>query len=109
MSDKVCVWKMGTDCGGVVEDHKMFSGQLTMGCCENHFQEHLCLVTLNQKFGVDVEKVLGMSVEERMIELDTLCASNNLHRVDVLKEVADKESVKSEEKTAEMLADGLDE
>lgn len=78
MGDTKCVWNMGTDCDGDVDNRTMFNQQLTIPACDKHFREHQVVMALHST-GLDIEEVMEMTVEERNtkaeeleIDLDTI-------------------------------------
>lgn len=65
MSEEIlCVWNMGTECGGERHKQLMFSKQLEIPICDKHIEEHKEVMILHQN-GHDIEKVVDMEPEER--------------------------------------------
>ncbi len=63
-----CVWNMGTDCGGTVEELEMFNKSIKIPVCENHKSEHQILVILH-KNKYDIEEVLKWTADKRKEEM----------------------------------------
>ena len=56
----LCVWNMGTPCGGRVSKRLMFDRQLEIPICDKHLHEHQEIMVLHSQ-GHDIEEIVEMS------------------------------------------------
>ena len=80
-SNLKCVWAMGTECEGDVEEVEFFSNQIKVPVCASHIEQHSHVMILH-KNNYDVEEMLQQSAEYRKGEVLVLKLSG-LDKCDV--------------------------
>jgi hypothetical protein len=88
-----CVWNMGTDCAGTVNERLMFSAQLKVPVCDRHYNEHLVVVSLLER-GIKQAEVNDATAEERNKMLSDLLKGEDLNIF--LKAASEKDSTKND-------------
>ena len=66
----ICIWSIGGHCHGLIQEYDLFSNQIRVKVCLKHYTDHCIIMTLHSD-GVDVERIIEMSLEQRAAEMES--------------------------------------
>ena len=75
---KTCIWNMGPECSGKVEEHLFFDNQIRVTVCERHAEDHKNVMILHAN-GYNVEEVLEKTEEYRKNEVAKIKAEGEIN------------------------------